>query len=44
MRTAMKNAIFRYEQRGLRVAYRKQADSAEEADSREIPEEQSAEG
>jgi metal-responsive CopG/Arc/MetJ family transcriptional regulator len=39
IRNAVKDAIFRYEQERMREAYRRQPDSAQEADSWDQPEE-----
>ena len=39
IRNAVKDAIFQYEQKRMREAYRLQPDSAEDADPRDLPEE-----
>jgi metal-responsive CopG/Arc/MetJ family transcriptional regulator len=39
IRSAVKDAIFRYEQKRMRDAYRLQPDSAPDVDSWELPEE-----
>jgi metal-responsive CopG/Arc/MetJ family transcriptional regulator len=39
IREAVKEAIFRKEQSNMRAAYRQQTDSADEADTWELPEE-----
>jgi metal-responsive CopG/Arc/MetJ family transcriptional regulator len=39
IRSAVKDAIFRYEQERMRDAYRAQPDSAQDADPWELPEE-----